>query len=53
MKEILRDIKDFLQVFLATDNVPLPDEHKPSAFGNQRLRQLHHLLQLRHQVKVT
>ena len=43
----------FLKVFLASDHLPLPDQHQPPAAGDQRLRQLPHLLQLRHQVKVT
>ena len=43
----------FLKVFLASNHLPLPDQHQPPAAGDQRLRQLPHLLQLRHQVKVT
>ena len=42
----------FFQVFLATNHLPLPDKHEPPAVGDQRLRQLHHLLQLCHQVKI-
>ena len=51
---LLSDLKRvfFLQVFLATNHLPLPDKHEPPAVGDQRLRQLHHLLQLCNQVKI-
>ena len=38
------------QVFLSANQFSLPDECEPSSLGDQRLGQLPHLLQLRHQV---